>query len=182
MSGLLEGSQTQLLLHPCPLYHRPLWSPANSAPQGQRKGPPALLPFCENSLVWDLQALGSACEDKKGPCLSLLRSLLGRCAGAVGAGDTRDVHAGLPEDGSRDCDGFFSRACSSQPVLAATFCTFLVLAITGHQTVASPGQREYGWGFFAVGRSTDPRLPCYPTFMPTQDWADLLTSLYRGFH
>ena len=27
------------------LHHRPLWSPANSAPQGQRKGPSCLTAF-----------------------------------------------------------------------------------------------------------------------------------------
>lgn len=60
MSGLLEGSQTQLLLHPCPLYITGRCGLQQTPLHRDReKAPPALLPFCENSLVWgDLQALG----------------------------------------------------------------------------------------------------------------------------
>lgn len=80
----------------------------------------------------------------KGPLPEPLRSLPGRCAGAVGAGDTRDVHAGLLEDVAHGTApklllrGRVSLGCLRRHVL----CTFLVLAITGHQSKGFRRGRE----------------------------------------
>ena len=75
--------------------------------------------------------------------------------------------------------GFFFVGVLFSAVSVATFCTFLVLAITGHQSKGFRRGRE--WAGRGVGRSVDPRLPCYVQRLCPQDWEDHLTSLYRGF-
>ncbi|EPY76871.1 hypothetical protein CB1_001369001 [Camelus ferus] len=58
-----------------------------------------------------------------------------RRAGPVGSGDTHDVHAGLLEDLSQGTTGVFFLGVLFSAISIATFCTFLVLATTGHHSL-----------------------------------------------